>query len=655
MSRQATLSAPTTPQAQSSQGADGQVARSQHLDASLDKAHRLAISQHHGGVTSEHLLFALTEDPEALVVLGASTVSIERLRADITTHLGQLPNDTPGGSILPSPDLLKVLKLAAMAAQQSARRQIDGAIVMAAIIGDASTPSAGLLRAHGLTFNEVIRVLQKSTPSPAPSGKEAPAASVAAGLAPGAKEAVPAVAISQPAPAPLQTIPTTTPASKQAQPTTYAAKSEQPTPSVSDAGVGQSAPTPPAATRTETTVAMMPTARASTDEVLASVRARLQETAPPAPTRRAEKPAAAEPVVEAPAATRVAPSSPEKSEADAPKSAANAIAASTEPPPAIAQVAPPVAEPVRLASDAAAAASRALAAAGTPPPPVDTQTKSPPPRAASSERLEGPRTPADLALPMAGSIATPPPVKPATLQPPLPLVSESAQRSGPPPLPLPTLAAHVPAMPRIPSQSSAPQIAPIAPTPREAHRVPPIPPPTVDMRSLAAALPKRLRQGQTEIIEIIVPRRSLEIPPAAGHRWPPLRVVTMRLKVGNEDAHVELASPETLWISPPRVHQGADDATWRWRITPRNKGRVRLSLAGATRIVGSEGISGEIPLGEESVEIDVARRGSRRGLVGLLLFGNLLALGFLAMVMSGRAAEFGRALWIGIRGMIGLG
>lgn len=128
----------------------------------------------------------------------------------------------------------------------------------------------------------------------------------------------------------------------------------------------------------------------------------------------------------------------------------------------------------------------------------------------------------------------------------------------------------------------------------------------------------------------------------------------MRLKAGADDAHVELASPETLWISPPRVHQGADDATWRWRITPRNKGRIRLSLAGATRIVGSEGISGEVPLGEESIEIDVARRGSRRGLVGLLLFGNLTAIGFLAMLMSGRAAEIILGALSALRRLAGL-
>ena len=238
-------------------------------------------------------------------------------------------------------------------------------------------------------------------------------------------------------------------------------------------------------------------------------------------------------------------------------------------------------------------------------------------------------------------------------------------------MPLLTVSNGPPPPPSRPPHALAPQaLAPKAPPPmqpsmapqpspptlnRNQAPVPSIPPPNVDMRALMAALPKRMREGETVLVEISVPRRALEIPLTPGHRWPPLRVATMRLKGAPDDVHLELASPETLWISPPRVHQGADDAAWRWRLTPRTAGRLKVTLAGATRIVGGEGISGEIPLGEESVEIDVLQRGSRRGFVGLLLFGNLLALGLLAMIMSGRAEELLFAAWTGIRGMIGGG
>ena len=57
----------------------------------------------------------------------------------------------------------------------------------------------------------------------------------------------------------------------------------------------------------------------------------------------------------------------------------------------------------------------------------------------------------------------------------------------------------------------------------------------------------------------------------------------------------------------------------------------------------------------DTLRFDVARRGSRRGLVGILLFGNMLAIGFLAMLMSGRASEMAVTVWKVVRGLIGGG
>src|SRR5690606_23855793 len=65
----------------------------------------------------------------------------------------------------PTPDaeLLRVVEAARQAAQQSRRKVIDGAIVLAAIVGDAKSPAAGLLKTHGMTFDEAIRTLQKAS------------------------------------------------------------------------------------------------------------------------------------------------------------------------------------------------------------------------------------------------------------------------------------------------------------------------------------------------------------------------------------------------------------------------------------------------------------------------------------------------------------
>ncbi len=138
---------------------------SSNLGESLERAHRFAREQAHRTVTLEHLLLALTEDQEAALILQAANVDLGRLRADVSGHLGRLLEDMraePGSEPRPDPELLRVLQAAASAAQQSKRRQIDGAIVLAAVVGDGKSPAAGTLKSHGMTFEEAIRALQRA-------------------------------------------------------------------------------------------------------------------------------------------------------------------------------------------------------------------------------------------------------------------------------------------------------------------------------------------------------------------------------------------------------------------------------------------------------------------------------------------------------------
>jgi neural Wiskott-Aldrich syndrome protein len=152
------------------------------LGESLGRAHGFAREQGHRAVTLEHLLLAFTEDPDASAVLQVSNVDPVRLGTDVSGYLGRLLEDMraeSGTEPQIDSELLRVLHAAVQAAQQSRRRQIDGAIVLAAVVGDGKSPAAGLLKAHGLTFEEAIRALQKAsakarsrqfaTPAPPPA------------------------------------------------------------------------------------------------------------------------------------------------------------------------------------------------------------------------------------------------------------------------------------------------------------------------------------------------------------------------------------------------------------------------------------------------------------------------------------------------------
>src|SRR5262245_26446589 len=186
---------------------------SPNLGESLERAHRFAREQTHRTVALEHLLLALTEDPEAALILQAANVDLGRLRADVSGYLGRLLEDMraePGAEPKPDPELLRVLQAAASAAQQSKRKQIDGAIVLAAVVGDGKSPAAGTLKAHGMTFEEAIRALQRANtrarlkplakPSSASPAVEAALPSASGGGEPQSGE----LPVTQPAPASTQ-------------------------------------------------------------------------------------------------------------------------------------------------------------------------------------------------------------------------------------------------------------------------------------------------------------------------------------------------------------------------------------------------------------------------------------------------------------------
>ena len=64
------------------------------------------------------------------------------------------------GGLAVSHDVRRILEAAAAAARGSRRRDINGAIVLAAIVGDARSMAAEILQAHGLNFDNAIRALQ---------------------------------------------------------------------------------------------------------------------------------------------------------------------------------------------------------------------------------------------------------------------------------------------------------------------------------------------------------------------------------------------------------------------------------------------------------------------------------------------------------------
>ncbi|MEQ1614408.1 MAG: Clp protease N-terminal domain-containing protein, partial [Hyphomicrobiaceae bacterium] len=135
------------------------------FSGTLGRAHEYARAQGHRTVTLEHLLLALAEDPDANTVLQASNIDVARVMSDASTHLGHHEDRFPPGQpVDPGADdaLIKILDYAAAAARQSRRREINGAIVLAAIVGEGRSVAASMLQAQGLTFEGAIKALQRA-------------------------------------------------------------------------------------------------------------------------------------------------------------------------------------------------------------------------------------------------------------------------------------------------------------------------------------------------------------------------------------------------------------------------------------------------------------------------------------------------------------
>ena len=151
------------------------VPKSRALGATLAQANDLARARGHGSVTLEHLLQSLIEDPDAEPVLEACQLDLVLLGQDIAEHLKTLATSDVAMPVA-DPDLLRILEYAVAAAQQSKRREVNGAIVLAAIVGEGKSTAAELLQKRGLTFQDTVRALQRgggqrvpATPPPAPT------------------------------------------------------------------------------------------------------------------------------------------------------------------------------------------------------------------------------------------------------------------------------------------------------------------------------------------------------------------------------------------------------------------------------------------------------------------------------------------------------
>ncbi|MGI9479353.1 MAG: Clp protease N-terminal domain-containing protein [Hyphomicrobiaceae bacterium] len=435
---------------------------SHNLRGSLQRAITYAFEQSHRQVTLEHLLLALADDREAAVILESSAVNVPALMTDVSGYLGRLEDRVDGGQQRQPElggDVQHIIQSAGAAAQKSKRRAVSSALVLAAIVGDGRSPSAQILRNHGLTFENAIAALKQANSKPAAS--------------PAPLQAPPPQ--SNPA-QPSDQSPVQSPRPSPAQPTTPVDDASNPAAGGPMPGSALAASTAAATNAGAARIQNMQAAH----EIIASARERIAAARGTIATRTAEpdlattpssrKPDTQPPPVQQPS-NNAAPAAP-PAYRDQPKSAE----AVTQPPPAppkMPQAVPPGAAPP-AATASPKVANEAVTGGGPPkmptPPPIRPQPAPSDWAAPYQSVTDAPRSPA------ATPEQPPAPARPAE-PPPAQRDAGNPPKSPTPPRP-PTSAESQPAQPGKPTLSPPPTLAPppsFDPLPRPA-RVTPLPP-----------------------------------------------------------------------------------------------------------------------------------------------------------------------------------
>ncbi|MVN87811.1 AAA domain-containing protein [Deinococcus sp. HMF7620] len=131
-----------------------------HLQVTIGRAADYAREAGHEYVTQEHLLLALTHDPEALEALLALAVDVERLRGDLSLHLDtleQLEDAEPDFTL----GVHRVVEGAVLQLHASGkgREQADGARVLAELLEEEDSAARTVLEAQGVTRLDVLSYL----------------------------------------------------------------------------------------------------------------------------------------------------------------------------------------------------------------------------------------------------------------------------------------------------------------------------------------------------------------------------------------------------------------------------------------------------------------------------------------------------------------
>lgn len=116
------------------------------------------------------------------------------------------------------------------------------------------------------------------------------------------------------------------------------------------------------------------------------------------------------------------------------------------------------------------------------------------------------------------------------------------------------------------------------------------------------------------------------------------KAMCVRLRAPEGGFFIESASPETQWIESTLGLMSDDHASWRWTVTPRERGWKRLQLVVSARTVGADGLAAETALPDQVIDVKVRTNYGKAAMTA----GTWVA----AAIAGGLLAKFGEGAFI---------
>ncbi len=133
------------------------------LEKAIHSALAQANSHRHELATLEHLLLALTDEPDAAKVMQACGVDLDILRKTLTEfiedELSTLVTDVEGSEAVPTAAFQRVIQRAAIHVQSSGRTEVTGANVLVAIFAERESNAAFFLQEQDMTRYDAVNFI----------------------------------------------------------------------------------------------------------------------------------------------------------------------------------------------------------------------------------------------------------------------------------------------------------------------------------------------------------------------------------------------------------------------------------------------------------------------------------------------------------------